>query len=410
MFEQLDPHDPPEFSADAVSAVRAKARHLRRRKQAVTGVAAGGACVALVGTGLAVRWGGAFKRIDKVTVAAADPKADSLDRPMNILVVGWDTRSAEEQKRESVSGTRADAIRLVRIDPDAKRTSVLVIPRDLFMHQEDRKLFTISQVSTLDQAATAVESIGLPVDHAIGIDMTGMSDVIDAIGGVDLRLSVSPLSNDASGESIIDSNTGLSEPFNEVGFSNDLPGFEARTACRTWSGKEIVALTRGRSGYVSAPISATPGPPVWLDLGDQQRTAVQTHVIDALVSRLFKDGLTIGKLDSLISAAGDHMQRDSTLDAGLLFQLATQAHRPLDTTNIETGLELFLGPSVDASGKLHASQREAVSAITNGINEEIWRKFGSTTGMQSLGSNQRQPNGSSSVRRSAEPTLSAIPC
>lgn len=398
MFETLDPDDPPEFGANAVSAVRTKARRMRRRKQAVTGVAAGGACAALVGTGLAVRWGGAFNRIDKVTVTAADPNADSLDRPTNILVVGWDSAASLNPAATPAQHRTADAVRLVRFDPESDTVTALTLPRDLTIFNPGGAIARLANYRTLDKITRAVERIGLPVDHAIGIDMEGFAKVVDSLGGVRLRLELSNILHADEGATIVDRQTGLRESV--IGFDPEsgdpsASGVTATTECRNWSGNEVLRLARSREGMIEMP----GGEGEQLTDGDFGRQVRETELATALKNAVLATGFDLGTIDSLLSTAGEHLERDPGLGAKLLFQLGSHlaGHHEFTHLTIDIGeVSIFRGSKTLAANP--GSPK----------NVETWKRFGSATGPISL---DLPFNVSTTPLPSPTgPVLSAVPC
>jgi LCP family protein required for cell wall assembly len=139
--------------------------------------------------------------------SAGKEKADAFGRtPINILVMGSDGRTSKEDcklgggcaKTGVQSGQNADVEMVLHISADRSNATVMSIPRD-----------TITQVPTCTdpktgahtngyegminsalaygqacQVATVHKLTGIPIDHFIQVDFSGVVDMSDAVGGV----------------------------------------------------------------------------------------------------------------------------------------------------------------------------------------------------------------------------------
>jgi len=105
------------------------------------------------------------------------------DGPLNVLVLGVDTRPDDEEM-----GSRTDTIMLVQVVPKRGDVELLSIPRDLFVEVEPGEKDRINAAYNyggIDETVAAVENYsGLPIDHYATIDFEGFERVIDAMGGV----------------------------------------------------------------------------------------------------------------------------------------------------------------------------------------------------------------------------------
>ena len=186
--------DPTRF-ADVVlrqPAPRTRQRFVRR----VAAIAGAVACLLVavtVGGALYLRHKVAqIQRVD-VTGALSGSTAGGTVGPTNILLIGSDTGVGPDAG--GVPGARADAIMILRIDPQTRRSSLLSVPRDLLVTvpgttQQQRIAGILSgdehgvaaQVSTLIQAVR--DTLGFPVDHYAEITFDGFRRLVSAIGGV----------------------------------------------------------------------------------------------------------------------------------------------------------------------------------------------------------------------------------
>ena len=93
-------------------------------------------CLLVAGSGyLYLHW--RFGQINKVTIGSIFLHPDSGGQPMNVLMVGSDSRAkltgaeARRAGKSFVTGQRSDTIMVLHIDPREKHAAILSIPRDL---------------------------------------------------------------------------------------------------------------------------------------------------------------------------------------------------------------------------------------------------------------------------------------
>ncbi|RLU94816.1 transcriptional regulator [Streptomyces griseocarneus] len=140
------------------------------------------------------------KRLDR---SAANAEGQ---RPLNILLLGSDSRASAENVR--LGGARDDADRppladvqmLVHVSADRTNMSVISVPRDTRVtipkctDPDDGKVYreTNSQIINTSlmnggpgcTVATWEELTGIPIDHFMMIDFAGVVSMADAVGGV----------------------------------------------------------------------------------------------------------------------------------------------------------------------------------------------------------------------------------
>lgn len=121
------------------------------------------------------------------------------DRPFTVMVVGLDARPSQ------VGGpARTDSILLLRVDPDRNRAGVISIPRDSMMEVPySDGTFTNDRINTAyvynwsdadpeaapnALASTIEHNLGISVDYYIIFDQYGAEDLIDAAGGVNVKV------------------------------------------------------------------------------------------------------------------------------------------------------------------------------------------------------------------------------
>jgi LCP family protein required for cell wall assembly len=138
-----------------------------------------------------------FGKIGRVDVCKALRRCgnDVAGQPMNVLLVGSDTRSTlskADQRRygstAAVSGQRSDTILILHIDPKAKKASILSIPRDLWVtipgttkQTKINGTFTNGPELLIN---TIKESLGISIDHYAEVDFEGFRGIVNAIAPV----------------------------------------------------------------------------------------------------------------------------------------------------------------------------------------------------------------------------------
>lgn len=113
------------------------------------------------------------------------------DDPVNILLLGVDTRPGDELP------PRSDTIIVVRVDPEAKRVDMFSVPRDLMVtvpgYGEGVKVNTAYPVGVNQDAegggptlvAQTIEyNFGIPIHYYATVDIPGLEQIIDILGGI----------------------------------------------------------------------------------------------------------------------------------------------------------------------------------------------------------------------------------
>ena len=237
---------------------------------------------------------------------------------VNVLMIGY----SGEAKH---GGTYlADSINILSIDPVANKTTLIPIPRDLWI-QEIREMPRGGKVNEAfadgwarggwkeaGKAETSVVShvTGLTIDHWLAIDFAGLSAVVDAVDGVTVE--------------------------NPRAFA--YTWWEDAYHAKKWSGSfgkgtlhldGTAALTYTRVRYTSVSAESS----------DFARSVRQQRVLAALRDKL---GAGIGALGpdlALMDALGSHLKTD--LSAMDLFLLSGHLHA-------DRRIELKLGPVLAA--------------------------------------------------------------
>ncbi len=148
--------------------------------------------VVVVGFGAAIVYGAAqLGHIPRVACGSCDGRNN--DAPMNVLVVGSDSRQPvagegdEFGTPDMVRGQRSDTMMVLRIEPDREKAAVLSIPRDLWVPIASggvNRINTAFERGPDNLVRTIRGALGIPIHHYIEVDFAGFRDIVRAVGGV----------------------------------------------------------------------------------------------------------------------------------------------------------------------------------------------------------------------------------
>lgn len=119
-----------------------------------------------------------------------------------------------------MTGSRADTIAVLRIDPTGQWVAVLSLPRDLLVDYDGNsaRLNTFTARTGLAEVVSSLLDVGL--NHLVEVDFVGFESLIDLAGGVAI-------------------------PF-DTAVSDTATGFTASSGCNHLSGAETLAYVRSR--------------------------------------------------------------------------------------------------------------------------------------------------------------------
>ena len=123
--------------------------------------------------------------------------------PLNILVMGWDTRQGEGNNIDGLTDSSggSDTTILIHLSADRKHAYGVSIPRDSMVDRPeciDENGDTIPAASyqqwnaafNVGGPACTIRQVeattGVPIDHYVVVDFQGFRDMVDAIGGVEV--------------------------------------------------------------------------------------------------------------------------------------------------------------------------------------------------------------------------------
>lgn len=102
------------------------------------------------------------------------------DEPLNILIIGSDSRNGE--------AARSDTLILMRVDFQKNKVYFVSIPRDMRVYIPGQGMAKINAAFSYGQASLAIRTVeqflNLDLNHYAVIDFQGFKQMVDALGGV----------------------------------------------------------------------------------------------------------------------------------------------------------------------------------------------------------------------------------
>jgi LCP family protein required for cell wall assembly len=276
----------------------------RRRNLARTGVLVLAVLLVLGAAGAVLGYRYADRLVGKGQRRVGNLTPASAGRPMNLLLVGSDSRQGLTKgqlgriQTRQVAGRRTDTVIVVHLSPRRKQAVMVSLPRDLRAEVNGRtnKINAAFALGGPDLLVETVErTTGLPIHHYAEIDFAGFLKVVDAVGGVRLC--------NRSSRRLDDAFANLHMP----------PG------CQEMNGVQALAFVRAR--HVDS------------DFG---RIGRQQEFIRAVMDKVASKGnlVNLPKLFKIADLASGHVKTDDTLQTGEALGLARRM-RKLDEESVD---------------------------------------------------------------------------
>jgi LCP family protein required for cell wall assembly len=316
---------------------------------------------------------------------------------VNFLLLGIDSGVGRDE-------ALTDTILVVSVDPVARTAVMVSVPRDTgYLPLPDTSVYAdgryprkINQLSTdanadakawcPDLAAgadcgirTLERSVGLylgiPIQYYATVDLAGFTELIDAVGGVELCLPGTMVDDQYSGPTW-----------------SPKVGITLEAGCRHYDGVHALAYARIRKGYIELP-DGTRDPQ-----NDFKRADRQQEVLLALRRELAATNLVF-ELPRILDVIGRTVATDFPRDkVGDLATLLPLVAGP-DIKRVVLGLPKYVGPPVDPSANYLLIPKR------NAIRTEMRTLFGDDLQGWYVGSRADGPP-SESASPSATPTRS----
>lgn len=251
--------------------------------------------------------------------------AESLGPAENFLIIGSDSRAFVDDPLEAemfgtpapvagqpsgkvITGQRADAMMIVRVDAKKKRALLVSIPRDTKVTiaglgaNKINKAYTTGPQRLID---TIDENFNIPIHHYVEVDFSGFQQIVNSIGGV--RMYVPTPARDRE--------TGL-----------DIK----KAGCQTLVGKQALAWMRSReyTSYVQGKWRTD-------KTADFGRIGRQQALIRALMQQAIRKGIRDPRrANRLADSTLDNLKLDSELRLRDVLELA-RTFRSSDPSVVE---------------------------------------------------------------------------
>lgn len=142
------------------------------------------------------------QQLDQTTNEELEEKVEP-DKPMNILIMGSDTRDTDEGVDQMQNGgARSDTTILMHLSADRKSAYGVSIARDLLVDRPECKTADGTEVPAEENAMfnsayfyggvpCTIKTVrkltgGVPINHWVVVNFNGFKDMVDAIGGVNV--------------------------------------------------------------------------------------------------------------------------------------------------------------------------------------------------------------------------------
>jgi LCP family protein required for cell wall assembly len=200
-------HGEDAVAPDAPDTVSAPARKPRRRRR-LRWTALGASVVVLAAAGIG--WSLFHRLEDNIrtdTHTARELARHAEERPepaagetRNILLLGSDSRDGRNARYGRAIGARSDTTILLHLPADRDRASAVSIPRDLMVDipscrradgaRTQAQFAQFNWAFQFGGAACTIRTVeqltGVRIDHHLIIDFQGFTDVVNAVGGVEV--------------------------------------------------------------------------------------------------------------------------------------------------------------------------------------------------------------------------------
>lgn len=226
---------------------------------------------------------------EKGEITIVPPEQSVREQPIAMMVMGLDSRP-------KIGSLNTDVLMAAAFDPETKKAVVVTIPRDTRIDVESytvRKAnayyanFYTAARKELDTKEADLKArnemkelfgkfFGIPIDYTAKINFKGFSDVVDALGGIEVYVDQDMKYTDVAGDTYIDLRKGQQK----------LDGDQAL---------DFVRYRQSNGGTRES--------------SDLERNRRQSEVVAALSDRLMSLG-SLTKLNDVIEAVGNNLSID----------------------------------------------------------------------------------------------------
>ncbi|MDR1711096.1 MAG: LCP family protein [Propionibacteriaceae bacterium] len=304
----------------------------------------------LVAAGCVTGWGWYTlnSALDKITRdpalvvdrAGYTPAPETAQGPLNIVIMGSDARSEDEDGR-------SDVLLIAHFNAARDKLYLISLPRDLYVDIPNFGMNKINAAYALGGSplviATLQELLGIGTDHTVVIDFEGFIAATEAIGGVTFNNRIESASK------------GYTFPKGKI----------------TLEGKALLAYVQQRKG---------------LPDGDLDRTERHRTVLRAIFLKIATPQ-TLTNPEAMMSLAnnvGGYLTVDSRLTNGEIIRLASTLHIDAgeDIVSLQAPVAAFERNEAGAVDIVHEERMaELATAVQDDTLDEYVNRYGTGTGL-----------------------------
>ncbi|MGX7378278.1 LCP family glycopolymer transferase [Carnobacterium maltaromaticum] len=128
-----------------------------------------------------------YEKVDKDEVRKEPVDVDKGKDPFSVLLLGVDTGDLGRTEQG-----RSDSIMVVTVNPNTNESKIVSIPRDTYTEiigqgTTDKINHAYAFGGTSMAVNTVQNLLNIPIDYYIEVNMQGVKDLVDAVGGVDVN-------------------------------------------------------------------------------------------------------------------------------------------------------------------------------------------------------------------------------
>lgn len=203
----------------------------------------------------------------------------NVNEPFYMMLIGSDERAYDEGM-----GARSDSNIVVRVDPVNWTVTMVSIPRDTKITYRGSTM-KFNAVYSYGKAAGSIDAasnlLDVKISHYAEIDFDGLTNMVDAIGGVEIDVP-QPINDPQAGQVTID-----------------------KAGLQTLNGDQALVFARSRHYYMD---------------GDFSRAGNQRTLIEAIVKKVLS--LPVGDIPGAVQALSKCVSTDLTVNQ--IYSLAMQ--------------------------------------------------------------------------------------
>lgn len=129
-----------------------------------------------------------YQRINKTDYRQGSVNL-SQRQPISILLMGLDNGYGDVRSKDEPA--RSDTMMLLTINPKKNRSEIVSLPRDIYTkivgHGTYEKLNHSYAYGQAEMTVNSVQHLtGVPIDYFVAVNMDGLKQIVDAVGGVDI--------------------------------------------------------------------------------------------------------------------------------------------------------------------------------------------------------------------------------